>query len=81
MNSEMILKQVQDIFRDVFDDESLTIGRSTHGADIEDWDSLNHINLVVAVEKQFNFKFDLGEIQTLQNVGEMCDLIVTKISN
>lgn len=76
---EKILEEVQEIFRDVFDDESLVITAETNAEDIEDWDSLSHIRLVVAIEKHFAIKFAFGELQTLKNVGEMLDLIREKI--
>ena len=72
------LIKLQDIFRDVFDDNSLNISVQTNAKDIEDWDSLMHINLVVAVEKEFKIKFFLGELKTLKNVGDMIDLIKKK---
>lgn len=74
----MILEEVQDIFRDVFDDEDLVISHSTSADEIEDWDSLAHIRLVVAIEKHFNIKFAFKEIQALHNVGEMLELISNK---
>lgn len=74
-----ILEQVQDIFRDIFDDEDLVIKNETSAVDIEDWDSLSHIRLVVAIEKEFDIKFAFGELQELKNVGEMIELIKEKI--
>ena len=70
---------VQRIFRDVFDDEALVVTDSTNSADIEDWDSLEHIALVVSMEKEFDLKFDLKEVNKLANVGEMVDLIASKL--
>ena len=75
-----ILLDLQEIFRDVFDDEDLALTRETSAADIEDWDSLMQIRLIVAIEKHFSVKFALGEVQKLNNVGEMVDLIETKIN-
>ena len=74
-----ILERVQGIFRDIFDDESLDIKRDTYADDIEDWDSLANINLVVAMEKEFNIKYVIGEIQVLRDVGDMIDLIYKKL--
>ena len=79
MTHEEIMEIVQRIFRDVFDDESLVISDSTNSSDIEDWDSLEHISLVVSMEKEFNLKFDLKEVNALANVGEMVDLIASKL--
>jgi len=79
MNREEIFKQVEEVFQDIFDDDGLHIKEETTADDIEDWDSLNHINLVSAVEKTFKIRFALGELTTLKNVGSMIDLIIAKI--
>ncbi|MBP3819518.1 MAG: acyl carrier protein [Butyrivibrio sp.] len=71
---------VQDIFRDVFDEEELIITEETNAEDIEDWDSLAQVRLTVAIEKQFNIKFNFGELTALHNVGEMLNLIDKKLS-
>jgi acyl carrier protein len=73
-----IIKKLGGIFKDVFDDENLMISNDTTADDIDDWDSLAHINLIVAIEKGFNFKVTLGELQGLQNVGDMVALIGKK---
>ncbi|EEO24330.1 MULTISPECIES: acyl carrier protein [Helicobacter] len=78
MTKEAIHSKVQDIFRDIFDDETLNITEQTHSEDIEEWDSLSHINLVAAIEKEFCVKFALGELQELKNVGDMLNLIIKK---
>ena len=74
-----IIKKLGNIFQDVFDDESLTISNDTTAEDIDDWDSLAHIILIVAIEKDFKFKVTLGELQDLQNVGDMVGLIGKKV--
>jgi acyl carrier protein len=74
-----ITKKLEDIFQDVFDDEKLMISKETTADDIDDWDSLEHINLIVNIEKDFNIKLTLGELQDLQNVGDMVDLIGEKV--
>jgi len=79
MTREEIFSGVQDIFRDIFDDENLIINDTTSSDDIEDWDSLNHINLVSAIEKEFKIKFALGELMILKDVGAMVDLMVEKL--
>lgn len=79
MSREEIFDKVQDIFRDVFDDEELIISDSTNSDDIEDWDSLEHISLIVSMEKEFSMKFDIKEVNTLKDVGEMVDLILRKM--
>ena len=66
------------IFRDIFDREDLTLTPALTARDVAEWDSLSHIRLIVAVEKEFGVKFALGELQSLQNVGEMIALIEKK---
>lgn len=72
------LERVQEIFKDVFDQRDLVIGRASSAATVDGWDSLTHINLVVAVEQEFGVRFALGELQELKNVGDMIDLIIRK---
>lgn len=74
-----ILNELQPIFQDVFDDEDLVVTNESNAENIDDWDSLSHIRLVVAIEKQFGIKFAFGELQGLKNVGEMITLIERKI--
>ena len=75
MDKQQIFDAVSEIFRTVFDDEELVISRETTSEDIEDWDSLEQINLVVAMEKRFSIKFKLEDVKNLSNVGDMLDLI------
>ena len=79
MTREQVFKDLTEIFWDVFDDEDIVLTDATTADDIEDWDSLEHINLVVAVEKQFSIKFNMGEVNSFQNVGEMVDLILQRV--
>ncbi|MCR4896729.1 MAG: acyl carrier protein [Lachnospiraceae bacterium] len=79
MTREEVYEQLNQVFRQVFDDEDIVVSDSTTADDIEDWDSLEHINLVVAVEKQFSIKFNMGEVNSFQNVGEMVDLILQRV--
>ena len=76
MKKEDIWKRLTDIFRDLFDDPSITIEENTTADDIEDWDSFEHINLIVAIEEEFSFKFPMGKVSCLKNVGEMVDIIL-----
>ena len=78
MNSTEILQAVQDVFREVFSDEQLVIQPNTTAADIEDWDSFNHMNLIVTIEKRFRIKFSLSELQKLATVGDMLNLVEKK---
>ncbi|NLC78131.1 MAG: acyl carrier protein [Ruminococcaceae bacterium] len=79
MNRTEISEKVQEIFRNIFDDDSLEITDVTTAADVEDWDSLEQINILVAMEKEFSVKFSVGEVEGLKNVGEMIDLIASKL--
>jgi len=79
MTREEIFNGVQDIFRDIFDEDGMVIKNATSSDEIEDWDSLNHINLVSAIEKEFKIKFALGELMTLKDVGAMVDLMMEKL--
>lgn len=72
------MELLQDIFRDVFDDEELTIGEETTAADIEDWDSLSHMQLIAEIEKRFGVHFTTDEIRSAKNVGEFAALIERK---
>lgn len=74
-----ILTELQPIFQDIFDDEDLVVTNESNAESIEDWDSLSHIRLVVAIEKHFNIRFAFGELQALKNVGEMVAVIEKKI--
>lgn len=78
MTREDIFKNVNEVFRDVFDDDSITVDETTTSNDIEDWDSLEHINLVVAIEDKFKMKFTMGEVTGMKNVGAMVDIIMER---
>jgi acyl carrier protein len=79
MTREGLFDGVQDIFRDIFDEEEMVIEDKTSSDNVEEWDSLNHINLVSAIEKEFEIRFSLGELMTLKDVGAMVDLMLEKI--
>lgn len=79
MTREEVFETLNEVFRDVFDDESITVAEQTTAEDIEDWDSLEHINLVAAVEQEFGIKFNMGQIVTMKNVGEMADIILSQL--
>ena len=70
-----IMAKLNEIFCDVFDDEDIVLTNETTADDIEDWDSLEQINLLVAIEKQFNIKFQLADVADLEIVGAMADLV------
>ena len=76
MTREEAYERLTKVFRDVFDDEGIVLCDETTSDDIEDWDSFEHINLVVAVEDEFSFKIPMGKVITMKNVGEMVDIIL-----
>ena len=79
MNKNEILSQVQNIFHDILDNESIVLTSETTANDVDDWDSLTHIQLVVAIEKHFKIKFKSIEILSWKNVGEMIVNIQDKL--
>lgn len=78
MEKTEILEKVQEIFRDVLDNEDIILSFESKADDIEEWDSLTHIQLIVAIEKSFKIKFTSKEILSWKNVGEMIDSIMLK---
>ena len=79
MNEKQILQELNAVFREVFDDDSISVTRNTTADDIEDWDSLEHITLVGPVENAFHIRFKMHEVSTMKNVGEMADIIAARI--
>ena len=79
MTRKEVFNGVQDIFRDIFDEDDMFIEDKTNSNDVEEWDSLNHINLVSTIEKEFKIKFALVELMTLKDVGAMVDLMMEKL--
>lgn len=78
MEKTEILEKVQEIFRDVLDNEDIVLNNDTTADDIDEWDSLSHIQLIVNIEKSFKIKFTSKEILSWNNVGEMIDCIALK---
>ena len=78
MTREDALNGVQDIFRDIFDKDAITIEGKTSSGDIEEWDSLNHISLISSIQKEFNVKFSLIELMSLKDVDSIINLIQEK---
>jgi acyl carrier protein len=72
--------RLTEIFRDIFDDDNLTLRPEMTAADVKDWDSFNHINLIVATEATFGIKFQTAEIESLRNVGHFEELIAKKLA-
>lgn len=80
MDEQAIWSALTEVFREIFDDPKLTIGQGTTAKDIPDWDSLAHIQLMVAIEQAFGMRFNTGEVAGLSSVGEMVTLIVSRTS-
>ena len=79
MTRDEVFTKLNEVFRDVFDDEAICVNENTTSADIEDWDSLEHINLLAAVEQEFGMKFNMGQVVSMKNVGEMADIIMSQV--
>lgn len=79
MERETLLREVNTIFIDVLDNETIVLGEQTTADDIEDWDSLTHVRLILAIEKHFNIRFTSLEIQKFKNVGDICRAIESKV--
>lgn len=78
MEKSQILDEVQAIFRDVLDNEEIVLNNATTADDVDEWDSLTHIQLIVAIEKHFKIRFTSREILSWQNVGQLIDSIAAK---
>lgn len=78
MNTSSIYSRLTEIFREVFDDDDLVVEPALTAADVEEWDSLNHIRLVLSIEKGFGLRFSAAEVGSLKNVGEFVELIQSK---
>lgn len=75
MDKEKVTARLNEVFQDVFDDETIQISDSTTADDIEAWDSLEHISLISAVEKAFKMRFTMKEVSGMKNVGEMINIL------
>ena len=79
MNRNELIAEMQGVFREVLDNDEIELGDATTANDIEEWDSLTHIQLIVATEKHFGIKLDSREILSWNNVGEMADAILKRL--
>ena len=80
MSREEVFAALDEVFQDEFDDETLHVADATVADDIDGWDSLEHIDLIIAVERRFGIKFTMGEVNGMKNVGEMADIILRRMS-
>ena len=78
MTAREVYKRLEEVFHDVFDDDSIRLSPATTADDIEDWDSIEHINLIGAVEEEFGVRFKMGEVSGMKNVGEMVEIILKR---
>jgi acyl carrier protein len=78
LNHEETLNRLTGVFRDTFDDDGIVISDATTAADIEEWDSLAHITLILGVEREFKIKFKAAEVGSFANVGAMIELIMQR---
>lgn len=79
MERKEIFEKLNEIFRNVLDNDEIEVGETTRADDIEEWDSLSHIQMIVAIEKTFKLKFNSREVMKWDNVGEMVDTIMKKL--
>lgn len=79
MNRTEILKKLNEVFHDVFDNNDIVVTEQTNANDIEEWDSLIHITLISAVEDEFDVSFDMKTVVSMKNVGDMIDAIEEQI--
>ncbi|MBO4901168.1 MAG: acyl carrier protein [Lachnospiraceae bacterium] len=80
MTREEVNKTMDEVFQDVFDDEGIHVTESTTAKDIADWDSMMHVTLCVAIERKFGIKFNMDQVNTMKNVGEMMDIVLSQVS-
>lgn len=80
MSREEVYTRLNEVFRDVFDRDDITVGDETTAADIDGWDSLIHITLMDAVEEEFDIRFDMKTVVKMKNVGEMVEYIIRGIA-
>lgn len=80
MQTAEIYAQLTAIFHDLFDDDTIVLTPELTAADVPEWDSFNHINLIVAVEQRFKVKFQTAELEQLHTVGHLVELIQAKLA-
>ena len=79
MDQREVFDRLNRVVREVFDDETIRVTPKTTADDIDDWDSLEHITLISAVEREFRMKFKMGEISSMKNVGEMARIVTERM--
>jgi len=81
MELNTILASINQIFIDLFDDNSIVLTESSDTSDVEAWDSLNHIQVITAIEKHFKIRFELNDLLNFQNIGDLCRGVQSKLGN
>ena len=81
MTDDEVLERLTNLIRDVLDDEDIVVTPTTTAEDVKDWDSANHINIVVTAESRFKVKFNSAEIERLRNVGDFVTVIQKKLAD
>ena len=81
MKDDEILKRLNEVFCDIMDDEAIVLSNSTNASDIEEWDSLNQIKIILACEKKFGVRLNARDINLLENVGAMIEHLQPLIAN
>jgi acyl carrier protein len=79
MEKKEVLAKLNEIFKRELDNDEIVLTEETTANDVEEWDSLNHIQLIVAIEKAFKIRFTSVEIHGFKNIGDMCDSILKKL--
>ncbi|HXD91860.1 MAG TPA: acyl carrier protein [Bacteroidia bacterium] len=79
MKNEEIINEIEKIFKDILDNEDIHLTETTSASDIDEWDSLSHIQLIVAIEKHYKIKFYSSEIHAWKNVGQMMESLKNKL--
>ncbi|MEO7030241.1 MAG: acyl carrier protein [Acidobacteriaceae bacterium] len=80
MQQPEIYAELTTIFHDLFDDDTIVLNPGLTAADVPEWDSFNHINLIVAIEARFGVKFQTAELESMQTVGHLADLVQSKLA-
>lgn len=78
MTTEQVIKELQEIFKDVLDNDDIVLNEATNANDIDEWDSLSNIQLIVAIEKHYKVKFNTQEINSWKNIGDLVKGIISK---
>lgn len=80
MTKELILDRIRGAIQELFMDDSIEVTRDTVSADVEGWDSFEHINLLVSIEYEFNIRFDMEAVSSVANVGDLVDLVYAELT-